>query len=266
MASYIIIVEGYTDCALIEAIIEKSLGFQLYKKKNEMPEIFQALVNEYPSAGGDLKRSDTPHFFYKGDKKIAVKVAGGESNIAMKVENALQAADVVEKEDIDRFLVFVDKDRHKKLNEIEKLLKDWYQERGITFDIEKNTVSLYEKEYLHYVYAYPENRTGTVEKILLEIGGKIYPDLMHIAENTRAAVFDEQFDDLRSKKWSKNVEVQEFYGDKVQIGTLASILKPDRPIGYAIKDEIIKTKYLTELDKVEEFRKLQDFLKSNIDN
>ena len=30
--------------------------------------------------------------------------------------------------------------------------------------------------------------------------------------------------------------------------------------------EIIKTKYLTELDKVEEFRKLQDFLKSNIDN
>lgn len=31
-------------------------------------------------------------------------------------------------------------------------------------------------------------------------------------------------------------------------------------------NEIIKTKYLTELDKVEEFRKLQDFLKSNIDN
>lgn len=145
-------------------------------------------------------------------------------------------------------------------------MKDWYQERNLTFDIERNMISLYEKEYLHYVYAYPKNGMGTVEKILLEVSGQIYPDLMRIAENTRTAVFEKQYDELRSKKWSKSVEVQEFYGDKVQIGTLASILKPDRPIGYAIKDEIIKTKYLTELDKVEEFRKLQDFLKSNIDN
>lgn len=77
---------------------------------------------------------------------------------------------------------------------------------------------------------------------------------------------EENFAKLRKVCWSKDEQIQTFYADKVQFGFLSVALKPDKPLGMTIKDKIIKTKNLHELNKVEEFNKLCKFLSDIITN
>jgi hypothetical protein len=45
-----------------------------------------------------------------------------------------------------------------------------------------------------------------------------------------------EFSAFRSKNWVADKMKQDFYADKVQFGAIASALKQDRPVGFAIKE------------------------------
>lgn len=52
MKYYAIIVEGRTDSALIEAMLEKEFGFKAYTNKKDLPDIFVQMMGKYPQQTG----------------------------------------------------------------------------------------------------------------------------------------------------------------------------------------------------------------------
>ena len=52
-----------------------------------------------------------------------------------------------------------------------------------------------------------------------------------------------EYAEIRKKCWAKKDEIQEFYADKVQFEAISAVLKPDRPVRFAIKDKIIRKEY-----------------------
>ena len=53
---YIMVTEGVTDCSLIEAVLEKYLGYNPYQNVRELPSLFEAMIGIYPMRSGELKR------------------------------------------------------------------------------------------------------------------------------------------------------------------------------------------------------------------
>lgn len=64
--------------------------------------------------------------------------------------------------------------------------------------------------------------------------------------------------------WAKKASIQEFYSDKVQFGAISTVLKPDKPVRFAIKDKLIKKKYFDKYMALPEFKKLHNFLQNNL--
>lgn len=54
------------------------------------------------------------------------------------------------------------------------------------------------------------------------------------------------------------------YADKVQFGAISTVLKPDKPVRFSIKDKIIRTKYKKLYMKIPEFEVLYTFLEENL--
>lgn len=82
---YVLVAEGVTDCSFLEAILEKYLGFVQYENIKELPPLFFEMIGTYPLATGELRRQDSPTFYYRNEIGIAVKQAGGCSQIPVKV-------------------------------------------------------------------------------------------------------------------------------------------------------------------------------------
>jgi hypothetical protein len=264
MALYILVAEGYTDCALLEAILENCMGFERYSKVADMPELFQKLVGSYPSTGGEMTRGDMPHFYHLDSLDVVVKVAGGDSKIAGVVEGVLQAHLLCgDKKELCGFLVFTDAD-DRTSKQIHEQFRSWYKDQNIQYVPENEMIMFEQEAYSHSLYTYPQNGFGAVEKILLEVTQNLYPELSEKAMTFRNELMQAEFSDLRSKNWVADKTKQDFYADKVQFGAIASALKPDRPVGFAIKDWLIGRKKLDKLETVEEFQMLYRYLRERM--
>jgi len=264
MALHVIVAEGYTDCALLEAILEKYMGFQRYTNLNDMPEFFRKLVGQYPGSMGEMERRDMPHFFYKDNNKVTVKVAGGESKLANCIWEVLETWLLCGQENkFAGFLVFTDADKRSK-ETISLTFKKNYEKFEIEYDPDQEEIFYEGKQYRHSIYVYPQCGYGAVEKILLLIAEYNYPELTKVSLQFRQQLEKEQFSGLRKKNWAKDSEIQEFYADKVQFGAIVAALKPDRPVGFAIKDNLIKKENQSGLMQIEEFQKLYQYLKERI--
>lgn len=264
MTLFVLVAEGYTDCALLEAILEKYMGFLKYDYVNEMPELFQKLVGSYPNRTGKMERQDMPHFYFREKTGVVVKVAGGNTKIVNKVEEVLQANALCEQSgELAGFLVFTDADLCTS-EEIFSEFKDRYEEAEVEYQVSEETIIFENNLYSHSIYVYPQDGKGAVEKILLSIAEDMYPELSDASSELRNRLMEEKFSSLRKHNWASNVEQQEFFADKVQFGTIASALKPDRPVGFAIKDKLIEKDKMQELDMLPEFSKLHNFLKQKL--
>ena len=60
------------------------------------------------------------------------------------------------------------------------------------------------------------------------------------------------------------MQVQDFYADKVQLGVISAILKPDKTIAMTVKDKLIRKEFLAQLKEVDEYNLLYEFLKSKL--
>lgn len=259
---YILIAEGLTDCSFLEAILEKYFGFVQYQNVRELPSLFQEMIGKYPAATGELQRQDSPTFFHRGNIGIAVKQAGGCSKIPDKISLLVELIDKLELYDIfGGFLVFCDTD----LNTKEKIKENFsrkFQENEILF--ENDHIEVWGNQVICKSYLFPTSGVGAIEKLLLDCAYISYNRLYQDAQEYRDKLMAEDYQELRKKCWAKKEAVQEFYFDKVQFGAISTVLKPDKPVRFAIKDKLIKTDYLDLYMKLPEFKELHNFLQDNL--
>lgn len=133
MICYILVSEGVTDCSLIEVMIEKFLCFKPYDNVKSLPELFKQMIGQYPAISGELKRQDSPTFYYKDDICIAVKQANGFSNIPQRVSALIEILDKETLyEQFGGFLVFCDTDMKSK-QETEAIFRKSFEENDIEY-------------------------------------------------------------------------------------------------------------------------------------
>lgn len=77
-------------------------------------------------------------------------------------------------------------------------------------------------------------------------------------------MMDDKYNDIRKECWAKDKKIQEFYADKVQFGIVSSVVKPDRPLRFTIKDKLFHKNCLDDYKKLPEFKLLLDFLQDNL--
>lgn len=260
---YLILVsEGVTDCSLLEVLLEKFLDFLPYHNLKDLPEIFRQMVGKYPNVNGGLNRQDSPTFYHNDQVSVAVKQANGYSNIPKKIAGLIE---VLEKEDLyagfGGFLIFCDTDLKSKEEMIE-IFRKAFLENDVLY--ENDALNVNDHTISCKLHLFPEHGNGAVEKLLLDCASITYPFLCEDALAYRREIMQDQYSDLRKKHWAKDIDIQEFYADKVQFGAVSSVLKPDRPVRFTIKDEIFHRKYEQQYQKVTEFQLLMQFLKENL--
>lgn len=259
---YILISEGITDCSLLEVIIEKFLCFKPYDNVKSLPDIFKQMIGRYPTLSGDLKRQDSPTFYFKDNIRIAIKQANGYSNIPQRVSSLIE---IIEKEDFYEqfggFLIFCDTDL-KTREETKDIFTKVFAENDVQYSNDK--LEVYNHTIPCSIHLFPENGNGAVEKLLLECANTTYDFLCNDANDFREKVMDERYDNIRKTCWAKKENIQEFYADKVQFGVVSAVIKPDRPVRFTIKDKIFHKAYLNEYKKLPEFKALLEFLESNL--
>lgn len=259
---YILIAEGVTDCSLLEAVLEQYLQFDSFTKVDELPEVFKSMIGKYPSSMGELKRTDSPMFYYKDVIGVVVKQANGCSNMAAKASALIEIIDQLDDYDqFGGFLLFGDTDE-KTEAEIKTLLTRTFKEKE--FDYKEDLINAYGHELACKLHLLPSSGRGAIEKVLLKCVEKSYETLTKDAENFKMAVMQPEYATMRKTCWAKKDEIQEFYADKVQFGAISAVLKPDRPVRFAIKDKIIRKEYFDLYMQIPDFKKLYDFLVENL--
>lgn len=259
---YILVAEGVTDCSFLEAVLEKYLGFKQYQNVGELPLLFSEMVGQYPASSGKLQRQDSPTFFYRDHIGIAVKQAGGCSNIPAKVSLLAALVDKLEAYDnFGGFLVFSDTDLNTKDEIISDFTKKFLENDVI---LENGYMKAYDRKIACKLYLFPMSGCGAVEKLLLQCAEISHSRLYLNAWEFRTKIMALEYQELRRECWTKNEAVQEFYADKVQFGTVSAVLKPDKPVRFAIKDKLIRTEYFDLFMGLPEFKELYDFLCRNL--
>ncbi len=259
---YILIAEGITDCSLLETILEKYLEFVQYKNVNELPLLFQDMIGKYPATTGELQRQDSPTFFHKDTVCVAVKQAGGCSKIPDKISLLVELIDKLDAYDtFGGFLVFCDTDLNTK-DEIKNDFSKKFQANEISFG--NDYIEVFGNQVICKLYLFPRTGIGAIEKLLLECSNISYNRLYQDAQEYRNKIMSEDYQDLRKKCWAKKDAVQEFYSDKVQFGAISTVLKPDKPVRFTIKDKLIKSEYFDSYMKLPEFKELHNFLQNNL--
>lgn len=264
MKYYAIIVEGRTDSALIEAMLEKEFGFKAYTNKKDLPDIFVQMMGKYPQQTGELKPTGFPLFYHTEKIGITIRIANGNTKIAATLEgliNIIEHCDILE--DFKGFIIITDKD-NKSQEKIITELNEQFNKLDLNFSSEKNSITNESNINIHlWLYVIPQNGQGAIEKLLLSCAEEICEDNIYsLSKEVRNKLNENCFNTIRQSWGTK--QVQNFYADKVQFGIISTILKPDKTIAMTIRDKIIKKDSLTKLQKIEEYHLLYEFLKNRI--
>lgn len=259
---YILVTEGVTDCSLLEAIMEKYMGYKAYEMVKDLPQLFKQMIGKYPTVTGELKRQDSPTFYYKDNIGIAIKQANGYSQIPDKIGALIENIDKLDiYEEFAGFLIFCDTDLKTK-DETFEIFTKRFEENNIKY--ENNSLTVYGNDINCWMYLFPSDGEGAVEKLLLDCAKISYNRVFNVAKEYKDSIMLNEYESLRKECWAKDVKIQKFYADKVHFGAISTVLKPDRPVRFSIKDKIIRTSLFDEYMKLPEFQQLVDFLTSII--
>lgn len=259
---YILVTEGITDCSLLEAMFEKYMGYSSFEKVKDLPQLFQDMIGTYPTITGELKRQDSPTFYFRDNIGIAIKQANGYSQIPQKISMLIENIDKLDLYDkFAGFLIFCDTDLKSK-EEITDIFVNKFKENEVKY--ENNYLQIYDNQIKCNMYLFPNDGQGAVEKLLLDCAEISYSKLFYDAETYKDKIMLDDYQDIRSKCWAKDIEVQKFYSEKVHFGAISSVLKPDRPVRFTIKDKIIRPELFNDYMKLPEFMKLYNFLLKTI--
>ncbi len=255
------ITEGNTDRALVQTLFEKKLHFCDYNNKNEMPDPIKRQVPKYPADDGALDSKRPPLFMHKDDDVgIMISLARGKERIAKTMAGELKTAGLASlEEDEISVAVIVDRDKEKKDEKIKSDLAVELKKEGL---ILKDNRVCYDKEsYPFSLCIVPHNQIGAVEKIILDLSELVHTELTEAAKRYRNCIEnDEKFRSYR-KDWASDSIIQTFYADKVQVGAITSVLKPDSSPAYMIHDELIHKNNVDKICEISEIAELLAFLR-----
>lgn len=257
MKNVYLFVEGNTDKALVETLLQKYYQFMEYKNKNDMPVLLSRQLTIYPQTDGSLENKSRPSFLYKDNICIMLEVVGGKSHFAERISGRLMTASLESFPKDDELDIVLIQDRdldtdEEKRNELNNNLRD----NGIIWEKEK--ISYDGETFSFFECCLPFNRNGAVETLILEIAEKIHPDLWEESGNYRKRICDEKFARYRDD-WAKTEIHQNLYADKLQVGAITAVLKPDSSPAMMIKDKLIKKNNLEDIRNNEEIQKLLEF-------
>ena len=256
-------VEGNTDKALIEALLQKYYKYSEYNNEKDMPGLLSRQISRYPKADGELESKGKSTFLYKEDTCIMIEVAGGKDKFAEKIAGRLNAASIEDSVD-DELVIAMIQDRDLGVEDkIHSEIKKAFEEKGIIWKEEK--INYQGEKYCFFDYILPLNSFGAVEKIILDLSNRVYEDLTSEAKLYRDSIEKkEQFAAYR-EKWAKP-EYQPLYADKVQVGAITAVLKPDSSPAMMVKDKLITRNNLDIVLESEEIKGLISFLDKLVEN
>ena len=256
-------VEGNTDKALIEALLTKHYKLQNYKNRNDMPRLISRQVENYPRSNGDLERNGRAAFLYSDHICVMLEQVGGKNRFAQRIEKRLVTASLESVDDDEKLIVVVIQDRDYDTDEhrIEELRNSFNRNKIFW---ENDRISFKGEAYDFYEYCLPFDKNGAVEGVILEVARKIHPDLWAEAEHFRQSIKGEKYKKYR-KEWAATEKHQELYADKVHVGAITAVLKPDSSPAMMIMDKLIIIDKLSDIQSIEEIQKLIDFLSGIIE-
>ncbi len=253
-------VEGNTDKFVVESLLKRRLKYRNYVNEKDTPKLLSCHIPKYPGANGQLERRGIPSFLYKDDASILLVSANGKEQVCSAIRERLRVAELqfgIANEDISIAVVL---DRDAEMNDEvikSKLLKQAGNNRLV---IEKDILTCEDVRYGFSLCIIPADRKGTIEKVVIDIASKIHPELTNEAGLYKKAI--EEKEDYRKyrNKWASDPQIQSFYADKVQVGAISTVLKPDSSPGIMINDILITEMDIDQICELPSIKRIVQYL------
>lgn len=208
------------------------LGLKRLRYKNEVdPALARLIPSEYPPKKGDLQmRMPIPLFLQSHTHAIAVQSAVGDTRLALKIEEAVEVI-ALDGAAFTSVGILLDSDSTIPVEKRYAELRQNLSGRGMLFPERAGCVST--DTPILGAFILPDNASsGTLEDLLLDSAGLVYPSLLELATHyvdTARISADLIADDL--------TEISKPAGRKnAIIGAMANILRPSKAVQTSIQD------------------------------
>ncbi len=262
----IIAVEGPHDQAFIGKCLEL-LGFSQFDDRMSVFHTREELSSwttliRLPDFSKESKRDlkyyapiYRPAFYTNQNHSIAINaVRGGAFGVFASLLQSL--IDQKQIPELYSLLVVADADNKKPSDVASKVFNAFHES---SIDLPKTPPGVDGANPKKAIYILPDNTSnGALEKILLECGDQVYPDLM-----ANADTYHESTSGERKKSWGKEPAVIERNRQKSKIALAVSILQP----GCTNEISIIKDDWVSKDTKeIETLKQFLDFLTTLLEN
>lgn len=252
MKHFLFVTEGIDDVGLLSSII-RHMGFTTEVKKLDKLDVYwkKLIPDRFPFDGKKLSRvTPIPSFFQGEYVSIAIKVAEGESNIFIEIDNILATYNMSELSDLNGIFVLCDADNMTANTKLEKLIKavELDSESNISVTNDKIIFKDIEIELLTYVFP-NNNDSGNLETLLTELAKIKYNDLLEGSRNYIDTVYNNYIKQIGNHK------------DKSIIGCICNVLRPAASNNISIKNDSWICKDTIESESLcHLYKKVYDFL------
>jgi hypothetical protein len=224
----VLVVEGPHDVELVYRLLSP-LGMKRVRLEADLDPFLEPLIpRRYPPAGDLQKRPPMPLFLQSQSHAVAIPFAGGDAELVPTVEGAAVSIDF---NGLTGVGIILDADSDKSPADRYAAIRDGLRAKNFPFPDDAGSLSATTPRFGAFVL--PDNQAqGTLEDILLECSGLVYPSLLATATTHVDAASQDQSlinEDLKELRKSAG-------RNKAIIGSIASILRPGRAVQVSIQD------------------------------
>ncbi|MCP3143846.1 DUF3226 domain-containing protein [Pyxidicoccus xibeiensis] len=224
-----LVVEGPHDVELVGRLL-KPHGFKRENLVARLDPYWQPLVPSKFPFGGDLsRRVPVPTFFIAQAVSVAVHAAGGDSEIANRVEESLALS-----RPPDALGVLLDADSTHSPSDRFMAVRDALQDKKLGFALPTRAGEVVTTHPHCGIFVLPDNVTaGTLEDLLLECAQVHFPallaDVQMLVGKVQAGAYALAAEEL--KDFNKPAGPR-----KATVACIAGVLKPGKAIQVSIQD------------------------------
>lgn len=222
-----LVVEGPHDIEFVYRLLSPYGLVRVQYMRGLDPFFLSLIPRDYPHNDDLQKRVPVPLFLQSDTHVIAIHSAIGDSRLAATVE---ESCSIIEQSALTGVGLLLDSDKVVPADLRYTNLKEQMQAKGFVLDDKPAVICLGSPKLGAYVL--PDNTNqGTLEDLLLDCAGTVYPGLLASAELyvTSAMEGDLIVDDLK--------EISKPAGrKKAIIGAMANIMRPGKAVQVSIQD------------------------------
>jgi len=251
MAKYgYLVVEGPHDAEFVYRLLNPH-GMRRIRLQADLDPFLRPLIpRTYPPDGDLQKRMPTPLFLQSSSHAVAVHTAVGDTRL---VETVQENSVLIDFNTVTGIGILFDSDTDKSPSDRYAAVRDRLRSNQFAFPDDAGVVSVGTPRLGAFVL--PDNQAqGTLEDILLECAGHVYPGLLATASgHVGAAHRDQSLSTEDLEELAKPAGT-----NKAVVASVASILRPGKAIQVSIQDN----RWLRETSTLQlpRVRAVQDFL------